>query len=129
MMRKQDISDFGFNVGWQSPGTFDRLSKWLLDLYGGPPIREISKLWKRGQFKYAFGGMTVSPHLLKDAEFARAPEDSEFYCYITTSDGVTHAKTSYEALRLSCRSERYTASFRTWLEEQDDPIIKNWEGQ
>ena len=64
---------------------------------------------------------------LKDAEFTKAAEDSEFYCYITTADGVKYAFTVSEAIPLSHRCGRNPLRFRKWLEEQDDPIIEKWE--
>ncbi len=70
-------------------------------------------------------GITLQPHLLKDAEFFRAKAGSGIYCYVTTADGDKYALTKREAMRKSDRSERYTARFRAWLAEQDDPIWKN----
>ena len=67
-----------------------------------------------------------SPHLLKDATFSRASADSKMYCYITTTDGK-YALTRREAHTLSNRSERYTARYRKWLEEQPNPIRRKFE--
>ena len=67
-------------------------------------------------------GITLQPLLLKDAEFSRASASSKIYCYVMTADGDKYALTRREALRISNRSERYTARFRAFLEEQDDPI-------
>lgn len=100
-MKIKEILDFAFNKGKQDVG------------------ESLAKVAK--------SGLTVSPNLLKDSEFVRASRDSEFYCYITTPDGITHAKTRYEAFRLSQRAERYTAPFKAWLEKQDDPIPVTWE--
>ena len=62
-----------------------------------------------------------SPHLLKDATFSRASAGSKMYCYIKTTEGK-YALTKREALYSANRSGRYTARFRVWLAEQDDPI-------
>ena len=70
-------------------------------------------------------GITLQPHLLKDAEFSKAKAGSGIYCYVMTADGDKYALTRREAMRKSDRSERYTARFRAWLAEQDDPIWKN----
>ncbi len=67
-----------------------------------------------------------SPHLVRDATFSRAPAGSKIYCYIDTVEGK-YALTRREAHMLSNRSERYTARYRKWLEEQPNPIRKKWE--
>ena len=67
-----------------------------------------------------------SPHLLREAEFSLAPADSKIYCYIDTTEGK-YALTRREAHMLSNRSERYTARYRKWLEEQPNPIRRKVE--
>ncbi len=67
-----------------------------------------------------------SPHLLREAEFSLAPAESKIYCYIDTTEGK-YAVTRREAFQLSHRAERYTARFKKWLEEQDDPIKVTWD--
>jgi len=149
-MRKERKRISGFDmdlgIGWRTWGYYGRLSKWAFSKHGRMQSSEIPRQRKPAPILYVIAEVTilglyiqvelynigrikvgtgtgVPPNLLKDAQFVKASKESGLYCWIKTSDAFTYAMTSLQALRLSCRSERYTAGYRKWLKEQDDPII------
>ena len=138
---------FDVRIGWRSTGHYDPASEWFLSAWKysdrtiaharftvigfyiliffttktGSESKQVTSEFKVGSSK------TMSHEELKDAEFTKAAEDSEFYCYITTGDGVKYAFTVSEAIPLSHKDGRNPLRFRKWLEEQDDPIIEKLE--
>ena len=70
-------------------------------------------------------GKAVPPVLLRKAEFSLAPEGSKVYCHIDTTERK-YELTRRESHLLSNMSKRYTARFRTFLAEQENPIRRKW---
>ena len=58
---------------------------------------------------------TVHPRVLEDAEFAIAPEDSEFDIWVTTADGEKHEFIARDAIQLSHNDGRGPDRLRKWL--------------